>query len=235
VGDHSPTDAETAAGLREQHLRMAPARRRLALLVKRAIDVLGAAVALLLFGPLILLLGWLVRRGSPGGAFFAQERLGRFGRRFRMVKLRTMVQDAEHQGAGLAIEADDPRITRIGRLLRATSLDELPQLWNVLLGDMSFVGPRPLPVVYLERWNDRQRMRLLLPQGITGWSQLIARNDAPWSERLELDAWYVEHWSPLLDLRVFCRTILAVVARRGVQAADGTVKEFSGPESGDTE
>jgi lipopolysaccharide/colanic/teichoic acid biosynthesis glycosyltransferase len=148
-----------------------------------------------------------------------------------MVKLRTMVQDAEHKGAGLAIEADDPRITRIGRLLRATSLDELPQLWNVLRGDMSFVGPRPLPVTYLERWSQRQRMRLLLPQGITGWSQLVVRNDAPWPERLELDAWYVEHWSLLLDLGVFFRTMLAVVARRGIRAADGTVREFTGHES----
>jgi len=218
--------------LREQYARMMPPTRRLGLLVKRLADVLGATVALLLFGPLILLLGWLVKRGSPGGALFVQERLGEFGRTFGMVKLRTMVQGAEYEGAGLAIEADDPRITRIGKLLRATSLDELPQLWNVLLGDMSFVGPRPLPVAYLEHWNDRQRMRLLLPQGITGWSQLTVRNDAPWPERLELDAWYVEHWSLLLDLRVFLRTILAVVARRGIQAADGTVKEFTGQESG---
>jgi len=235
VSDQPPREPEAVRALREQYLHAVASWRRLGLLVKRLADILGAAVTLLLFGPLILFLAWLVRRGSPGGAFFAQERLGQFGRPFRMVKLRTMVQDAEHKGAGLAIEADDPRITRIGKVLRAASLDELPQLWNVLLGDMSFVGPRPLPVVYFERWNDRQRTRLLLPQGVTGWSQLIARNDAPWPERLELDAWYVEHWSVLLDLRVFFRTILSVVARRGIQAADGTVREFTGSEPGDAE
>jgi lipopolysaccharide/colanic/teichoic acid biosynthesis glycosyltransferase len=221
--------------LREQYDRLFARGRRLGLAAKRIVDVILAAVGLLVFGPLILLLAWLVRRGSPGGAFFTQERLGRFGRPFRMVKLRTMVQGAERQGAGLAIEAGDPRITRTGRLLRATSLDELPQLWNVLRGEMSFVGPRPLPVAYLERWNDRQRSRLLVPQGITGWSQVTARNDAPWPDRLELDAWYVERWSLWLDAKVFLKTILAVLLRRGVQAADGTVQEFTGQEPNDTE
>jgi lipopolysaccharide/colanic/teichoic acid biosynthesis glycosyltransferase len=178
---------------------------------------------------------WLVKRGSPGGAFYVQERLGRFGRPFWMVKLRTMVADAEHQGAGLAIEAGDPRITPMGKLLRATSFDELPQLWNILRGDMSFVGPRPLPLVYLERWNERQRLRLLVPQGMGGWSQLLARNDAPWPERLELDSWYVEHWSLWLDVRIFLRTVGAVFGRRKVAAADGTVREFTGQEAADTD
>ncbi|MBM3190527.1 MAG: sugar transferase, partial [Chloroflexi bacterium] len=117
------------------------------------------------------------------------------------------------------------------KLLRATSFDELPQLWSILRGDMSFVGPRPLPLVYLERWNERQRLRLLVPQGMGGWSQLLARNDAPWPERLELDGWYVEHWSLWLDVRIFLRTVGAVFGRRKVQAADGTVREFTGQES----
>jgi lipopolysaccharide/colanic/teichoic acid biosynthesis glycosyltransferase len=119
--------------------------------------------------------------------------------------------------------------------LRATSFDELPQLWNILRGDMSFVGPRPLPLVYLDRWNERQRLRLLAPQGMGGWSQLLARNDAPWSERLELDAWYVEHWSLWLDVRIFLQTVGAVLMRRKVEAADGTVHEFTGQESADAE
>jgi len=217
--------------LRAEYDRLFAPSRRLALAIKRLIDIPLAVGALLGLGPAILLVAWLVKRGSPGGAFYVQERLGRFGRPFRMVKLRTMVADAEHQGAGLAIEAGDPRITPIGKLLRATSFDELPQLWSILRGDMSFVGPRPLPLVYLERWNERQRLRLLVPQGMGGWSQLLARNDAPWPERLELDGWYVEHWSLWLDVRIFLRTVGAVFGRRKVAAADGTVREFTGQES----
>ena len=208
---------------------------RVALLVKRVVDIVLALVGLVLMGPLILLLVVLVKRSSPGPGFFVQERLGRSGRIFRMAKLRTMVADAETKGAGLGIETDDPRITRIGRVLRKTSLDEFPQLWNVLKGDMSFVGPRPLPVNYLDRWNDRQRMRLLMPQGITGWSQWIARNDAPWPERLELDSWYVENWSLWLDFRVFVGTLLSVLLRRGVTTADGSVREFTGSETKPTD
>jgi lipopolysaccharide/colanic/teichoic acid biosynthesis glycosyltransferase len=221
--------------LRVEYGRLFPVPRRFGLVVKRLVDIPLAAAALLGLGPAILLVAWLVKRGSPGGAFYVQERLGRFGRPFWMVKLRTMVADAEHQGAGLAIEAGDPRITPMGKLLRATSFDELPQLWNILRGDMSFVGPRPLPLVYLERWNERQRLRLLVPQGMGGWSQLLARNDAPWPERLELDSWYVEHWSLWLDVRIFLRTVGAVFGRRKVAAADGTVREFTGQEAADTD
>ena len=208
---------------------------RVALFVKRIVDIVLALVGLALMGPLILLLAVLVKRGSPGPGFFVQERLGRAGRIFRMAKLRTMEADAEREGAGLGIETDDPRITGIGRILRNTSLDEFPQLWNVLKGDMSFVGPRPLPVSYLARWNDRQRLRLLMPQGITGWSQWIARNDAPWPDRLELDAWYVENWSLWLDLRIFVGTLLSVLLRRGVTTADGSVQEFTGSETKPTD
>ncbi len=235
MGGQPPVHYEITDALREEYARLVPSRRKIALAVKRLADMALALLGLVLSGPLILLLAWLVKRGSPGGAFFVQERLGQFGRPFRMVKLRTMVQGAEQKGAGLAIEADDRRITRIGKSLRATSLDELPQLWNVLRGEMSFVGPRPLPVAYLDRWTDHQRMRLLLPQGITGWSQLIARNDAPWPDRLERDTWYVENWSLWLDLRAFLGTVLAVISRRGIQAADGTVKEFTGQEPNDGE
>jgi lipopolysaccharide/colanic/teichoic acid biosynthesis glycosyltransferase len=201
---------------------------RIGLAVKRAVDFVVALGGSLLFGPLMLVLAWLVRRDSPGPALFRQERLGQHGNVFRLLKLRTMVVGAEKAGAGLGIEQGDQRITRVGEWLRASSLDELPQLWNVLRGDMSLVGPRPLPVAYLERWNERQRMRLLVPQGITGWSQLVARNDAPWPDRLELDVSYVENWSLWLDLRVFLATIWAVLARRGISASDGSVQEFMG-------
>ncbi len=203
-------------------------RRRLALAIKRAADVVLAAIGLLLTGPLILLLAWLVKRDDPGPAFYVQERLGQNGKVFKMYKLRTMVVGAEKMGAGLAIERDDPRITRVGRWLRATSLDELPQLWNILRGDMSFVGPRPLPVRYLERWSPRQRLRLLMPQGITGWAQVKGRNELSWPVRLEMDVWYVENWSLLLDAKIFLLTIWAVLKREGISGADGRVQEFTG-------
>jgi len=196
--------------------------------VKRAADLLLAALGLLLTWPLLLVLCLLIRRGSTGPALFTQPRLGRWGRAFTMYKLRTMVQDAEHKGAGLAIEKNDPRITPIGRLLRATSLDELPQLWNVLRGDMSFVGPRPLPVAYLERWDDRQRLRLAMPQGVTGWSQVTMRNDGPWPERLEADVVYVRDWSLVFDVRIMLLTVGKVLGRRGVATSEGTVEEFKG-------
>jgi len=206
---------------------------RAGLAMKRALDIVGAGIGLLVCGPLLLLLAWAVRRDSPGPAFFAQQRLGRGGRPFPMHKLRTMAVGTENRGAGLGIETDDPRITRTGRWLRATSLDELPQLWNILRGDMSFIGPRALPTRYLERWNDRQRLRLSLPQGITGWAQVLGRNELPWPERFELDVWYIEHWSLGLDVKIALMTIGAVLARRGIAGSDGTVAEFRGGSTGD--
>lgn len=227
--------------LREQLLAAAQSLgirpRRLGQAVKRLCDLIGALLGLVLLGPLILVLAWLVRRESPGGAFFCQQRLGQWGRPFTLYKLRTMVQDAEHKGAGLAIEKDDPRITRLGRLLRASSCDELPQLLNVLKGEMSFIGPRPLPVAYLERWDERQRLRLLVPQGLSGWSQVVARNDAPWPERLERDLEYVRHWSLWFDLRVLVLTLTRIVSRSGVVTSEGTVEEFratSAPPAGES-
>lgn len=194
--------------------------------VKRAADFLVAFVLLLLLWPLLLLLMGLVKLTSRGPALFRQQRLGQNGKPFWLLKLRTMVEGAEQMGAGLAIEANDPRITPIGKILRTTSLDELPQLWNVLRGEMSLVGPRPLPVRYLERFNSRQRKRLVMPQGITGWAQIKGRNVVSWPERLEMDVWYVEHWSLGLDVRILVETLWAVFTSRGVAAADGTIKEF---------
>ena len=199
-----------------------------ALTIKRAIDLGGAVVGLLLLWPLLLVLAVGVRLESNGPAFFTQQRLGRWGRPFTLYKLRTMVQDAEKKGAGLAIEKNDPRITRMGAFLRKTSLDEVPQLINVLRGEMSFVGPRPLPVAYLERWDERQRLRLVMPQGITGWSQVTMRNDGPWPERLEKDVEYLEKWSLVFDTRIFLATLLKTVRRSGIETEDGGVREFAG-------
>ncbi len=202
-------------------------RRRLALAVKRVVDIILALIGLLFLGPLILFLAWLVRRDSPGPAFYVQKRVGQNGRVFDMYKLRTMVVGAETIGPGHAVENDDPRITRLGRWLRATSLDELPQLWNILRGEMSFIGPRPLLVKYLDRWTPRQKKRLLMPQGITVWAQINGRNELDWDTKFEMDVWYVENWSLWLDFVIALRTIWAVLTRRGITGENG-VPEFTG-------
>ena len=196
------------------------------LAVKRLLDIITATIGLIIVGPILLLLACLIRRESAGPAIFRQQRVGQWGRPFTLYKLRTMVQDAEKQGAGLAIAQGDARITRLGRLLRMSSFDELPQFLNVFKGDMSFVGPRPLPLAYLDRWDDRQKLRLLMPQGISGWSQVVARNDAPWPERLERDVEYARDWSLWFDFKIFFLTIAKIFARSGVATSDGTVEEF---------
>lgn len=223
--------AELKARLQERARALGARPSPAAMAVKRAIDLFGAVLGLLLLWPLLLLLVILIRLESPGAAIFTQQRLGRWGRPFTLYKLRTMVQDAEHKGAGLAIERNDPRITRVGAILRKASLDEIPQLWNVLRGDMSFVGPRPLPVAYLERWDERQQLRLVMPQGITGWSQVTMRNDGPWPERLEKDVEYLQRWSLAFDARIFLTTLLKVFKRSGITTAEGAVQEFTGNES----
>jgi lipopolysaccharide/colanic/teichoic acid biosynthesis glycosyltransferase len=142
---------------------------------------------------------------------YRQERVGRHGRSFEILKLRTMIVGAEHVGAGYAVDEGDRRITRVGRLLRATSLDELPELVNVLRGDMSLVGPRPTLRYQVERYSDFQRRRLEVPPGITGWAQVQGRAALPWPRRIELDVWYVDHRSFALDLRILARTAIQLV------------------------
>ena len=142
---------------------------------------------------------------------YRQLRVGRDGAEFELLKLRTMVVGAEHQGAGYAVDKGDPRITRVGRVLRRLSLDELPQLWNVVRGDMSVVGPRPTLRYQVDRYTERQRRRLEVKPGITGWAQVNGRAALPWADRIELDVWYVEHRSPLLDLKILAWTPLALL------------------------
>jgi lipopolysaccharide/colanic/teichoic acid biosynthesis glycosyltransferase len=142
--------------------------------------------------------------------FFRQRRVGRGGEEFELLKLRTMVVGAERLGAGYAVSEGDPRITRTGRVLRRLSIDELPQLWNVLRGDMSLVGPRPTLAYQVERYTPRQRRRLDVPPGITGWAQIHGRASLPWDERIELDVWYVDNRSLWLDLKILARTPLVL-------------------------
>ena len=142
---------------------------------------------------------------------FRQTRVGKDGEDFELLKLRSMVVDAERQGAGFAVDRGDARITRVGRVIRRTSIDELPQLWNVVRGDMSVIGPRPTLRYQVERYTERQRRRLEVRPGLTGWAQIHGRATLPWAERIELDVWYVEHRSPRVDLKILLRTPLALL------------------------
>jgi lipopolysaccharide/colanic/teichoic acid biosynthesis glycosyltransferase len=179
--------------------------------VNRALDVAGASAILALASPVLGLAALAVKLDDGGSVLYRQRRVGLRGEEFELLKLRTMVEGAERQGAGWAVNEGDPRITRVGRLLRRLSLDELPQLWNVVRGDMSLIGPRPTLAYQVERYTHRQRRRLEVKPGITGWAQIHGRARLPWEERIELDVWYVEHRSPLVDLRILLRTPLALL------------------------
>ena len=180
------------------------------MIAKRALDVAGASVGLLVSAPFLAAAAAAVKLEDRGTVLYRQRRVGKDGREFDLLKLRTMVVGAERLGAGFAVDEGDPRITRAGRVLRRLSVDELPQLWNVVRGDMSLVGPRPTLAYQVERYTDRQRRRLEVKPGITGWAQIQGRASLPWSERIELDVWYVEHRSFWLDLRILARTPFAL-------------------------
>ncbi len=152
-----------------------------------------------------------VKLEDGGPVLFRQTRVGKDGADFELLKLRTMVVGAERQGAGYSVDKGDARITRVGRFLRRTSLDELPQLWNVVRGEMSLIGPRPTLRYQVERYSERQRRRLEVLPGITGWAQIHGRASLSWDERIELDVWYVDHRSPLTDLLILLRTPLALL------------------------
>jgi lipopolysaccharide/colanic/teichoic acid biosynthesis glycosyltransferase len=178
--------------------------------VNRAADVTIAGAALVVGSPLLALAALGVKLEDRGPVLYRQTRVGKDGADFELLKLRTMVVGAERMGAGFAVNEGDSRITRVGRLLRKLSLDELPQLWNVVRGDMSVIGPRPTLRYQVERYDERQRKRLDVLPGLTGWAQIHGRATLSWDERIELDVWYVEHRSPLLDLKILLRTPLAL-------------------------
>jgi len=178
--------------------------------LNRVADVAIAGTALVVGSPLLALGALAVKLTSPGPVLYRQTRVGKDGVDFELLKLRTMVVGAETHGAGYAVDRGDARITKAGRVLRRLSLDELPQLWNVVRGDMSVIGPRPTLRYQVERYTERQRLRLAVKPGITGWAQVHGRATLPWEERIELDVWYVEHRSPLLDLRILAKTPLAL-------------------------
>ena len=178
--------------------------------MNRALDATLAAAGLAVASPMLALAALGVKLEDGGPVLYRQTRVGRDGRDFELVKLRTMVVDAEKLGAGLAVDAGDPRITRVGRILRRLSLDEIPQLWNVVRGDMSLIGPRPTLRYQVDEYTERQRRRLEVRPGITGWAQVNGRASLPWAERIELDLWYVQHRSWKTDLLILLRTPLAL-------------------------
>ena len=180
--------------------------------MNRVLDVLAAGVGLAVTSPLLGAAALAIKLDDSGPVLYRQRRVGLDGDEFELLKLRTMEVGAESKGAGFAVNEWDPRITRAGRVLRRLSLDELPQLWNVFVGDMSIVGPRPTLAYQVERYTPRQRRRLEVKPGITGWAQIHGRARLPWSDRIELDVWYVEHRSPLLDLKILARTPGALFA-----------------------
>jgi len=194
--------------------------------LKRAIDIAGALTGLVCLSPVIATTAVAIRitMGSP--VFFRQARPGLRGRPFTMIKFRTMAN--AHDAAGRPLP-DSQRLTRIGRLLRSTSLDELPELWNVLVGNMSLVGPRPLLTAYLDRYSPEQARRHDVKPGVTGWAQINGRNAISWEEKFALDLWYVDHRSTLLDLRILFATVRQVVWRKGINSSEAaTMPEFTG-------
>ena len=187
--------------------------------LNRALDVAIAGTGLALASPVLALAALAVKLSDSGPVLYRQTRVGKDGEDFELLKLRTMVVGAETKGAGFAVDRGDPRITRVGRFLRRASIDELPQLWNVVRGEMSLIGPRPTLRYQVERYTPRQRRRLEVLPGITGWAQIHGRASLSWDDRIELDVWYVEHRSPRTDALILLRTPLAL---------------FGGPYKGET-
>jgi lipopolysaccharide/colanic/teichoic acid biosynthesis glycosyltransferase len=180
--------------------------------MNRLVDAALAGLGLAIASPALAAAAVAIKLDDRGPVLYRQRRVGQHGGEFELVKLRTMTVGAEQQGAGYAVNEGDPRITRVGRVLRRISLDEIPQLWNVVRGDMSLIGPRPTLAYQVEQYTPRQRRRLDVKPGITGWAQIHGRARLPWEERIELDLWYVEHRSTWLDLKILARTPAALFA-----------------------
>jgi len=194
--------------------------------VKRAFDIVVSLAALVILSPLLLFVAWQVKRKLGSPVLFRQLRPGLNGRAFQVLKFRTMTEDRD---AGGELLPDSQRLPRFGQFLRSTSLDELPELWNVLIGDMSLVGPRPLLMEYIELYSEEQNRRHELRPGITGWAQVKGRNSLSWGEKFELDVWYVDHQSMALDCKVLLLTVMSVLKKEGIsQEGQATMEKFTG-------
>ena len=194
--------------------------RAVSSLAKQAFDRSISALALLLLPLVFILIAAAIKIAMPGPIFFRQVRVGRRGREYQVIKFRTMVVDAQKKGLGLLIDKGDSRIPPLGRFLRRWSLDELPQVWNVLKGDMSLVGPRPTVPSQVAQYTERQRRRLECLPGLTGWAQVNGRNELSWPERIELDIWYIDHWSLALDAKILFRTPELLLKGENVYASN---------------
>lgn len=195
---------------------------------KRVLDLVISAIGLVICAPLFAFVALAIKLDSPGPVFFRQERTGKDGQPFYPYKFRTMVVNAERIGLGLNVAKDDPRITRVGRVLRNWGIDELPQLINVLKGEMSLVGPRPTLRYQVEQYDAFQRRRLEVKPGITGWALVNGRNRLSWEERIKLDVWYVDNWSLWLDIKILFKTLWVVlVTHEGVYGEGGINDDFS--------
>jgi lipopolysaccharide/colanic/teichoic acid biosynthesis glycosyltransferase len=204
-------------------------QRRSRLLIKRALDLVGSLLALTVLAIPLAIVAVVIKIDSPGPVFFRMRRVGKDGKGFTPWKFRTMTEGAPNRGLGLAVSVDDSRITRVGNFLRVSSIDELPQLIDVLLGNMSLVGPRPTLPHQVERYNDEERKRLRVRPGITGLAAISGRNAISWERRIEYDVWYVEHWSIWLDLKILAATPWkAFVTREGLYGVDGVNVDFKG-------
>lgn len=195
-------------------------------MIKRALDVLGAAIGLIVFSPILIIVSLKIRREMGSPVLFRQTRPGRHGKPFQMIKFRTMRDEIDTDGRPLP---DAERLTKLGRFLRSSSLDELPELWNVLKGEMSLVGPRPLLMEYLPLYSPEQARRHEVRPGVTGWAQVNGRNAISWDEKFALDVWYVDNRSLWLDLKIIWLTIRKVIKRDGISAAgEATMSKFTG-------
>ncbi len=198
--------------------------------IKRFLDIVLSLFINIFFSPVLLLLAILVKLDSPGPVVFKQQRLGLDGKEFTMYKYRSMCVNAESQGTGVYSDSGDPRVTRIGKILRATSADELPQAFNILKGDMSFIGPRP-PLTYhpwkLEEYTEHQRRMFEMRPGITGWAQVNGRKVVEWNKRIDLNVWYIDNASFLLDVKIFFMTIFKIFANDDNSNVGKTVVEKS--------
>ncbi len=194
--------------------------------MKRIIDILGASLGLLLLSPVLAIVAYKIRREMGAPVLFSQTRPGRDGKPFEMIKFRTMRDAVDAYGRPLP---DAERLTKLGRFLRSSSIDELPELWNVLKGDMSLVGPRPLLMEYLPLYSPEQTRRHEVRPGVTGWAQVNGRNAISWDEKFALDVWYVDNRSLWLDLKIIWQTIRKVIKRDGISAAgEATMSKFTG-------
>ncbi|MDI3472461.1 MAG: hypothetical protein PWQ48_742 [Thermotogaceae bacterium] len=187
--------------------------------LKRLFDIFFALIGIVILSPFMLLIAIIIKVDSKGSVIYKQERLGKNGKVFKIYKFRTMIENAEKIGSGLFTHENDPRITRVGKFLRKTSIDELPQLFNILKGDMSFVGPRPPVPYYPKKWEEyteEEKKRFSVRPGITGWAQVNGRNEIDWPERIKLDVWYVENWSLALDFKIILKSFKVVLKKEGV-------------------